>query len=222
MSPTLSPVRVPNVVADSLTIRPLADQLVESLGHDPRSSYVETYWLGILGPSTTWLLRRLVAGLDRTPEGYELSLSETARSLGLGDKGGRHSPFMRALTRLVQFEIAEPRGRELAVRRKLPPLNRRQIIRMPASLQASHAAFLETDSRRPPFEQVRERSRQLALSLVALGEDVESTERQLLRWQFHPALCREAALWAWEHHSAGGVVGGASGAGGAGGEGPAA
>ncbi len=34
----------------SLTIRPWPDSVIDSLGHDPRSHYVETYWLGILGP----------------------------------------------------------------------------------------------------------------------------------------------------------------------------
>jgi hypothetical protein len=190
----------PATSTDSLLIRPLHDEVVDTLGFDPRSSYVETYWLGILGPSTTWLLRRLVAGLERSPTGYELPLAETARCLGLGDRGGRHSPFMRALTRLVQFEIAEPRGRQLSVRRKVPPLNKRQIAALPASLQAEHLAMQQAALDHPPFEQLRRRSQQLALSLLELGEDLEATERQLLRWKFHPALARESAAWAWERH----------------------
>jgi hypothetical protein len=209
----------PATSTDSLLIRPLHDEVVDSLGFDPRSSYVETYWLGILGPSTTWLLRRLVAGLERSPSGYELPLAETARCLGLGDRGGRHSPFMRALTRLVQFEIAEPRGRQLSVRRKVPPLNKRQIAALPASLQSEHLALQQAAIDRPPFEQLRRRSRQLALSLLELGEDLEAAERQLLRWKFHPALARESAAWAWDRHqqalaAAGGesavAIGGAS------------
>src|ERR1700737_3809511 len=95
---------------DLLTIRPWPDDVIDALGFDPRSAYVEAYWLGILGPSTTWLFRRLVAGLDRSPEGFELPLAETARQLGLGDRGGRHSPFLRAITRTVQFDLARPAG----------------------------------------------------------------------------------------------------------------
>lgn len=38
--------------AGPLTIRPWPDDVIDSLGHDPRSHYVETYWLGILGPPT--------------------------------------------------------------------------------------------------------------------------------------------------------------------------
>ena len=49
----------PRVFLEStLPIRPWPDPLIEALGFDPRSAYVEQYWLGILGPSTTWLLRR--------------------------------------------------------------------------------------------------------------------------------------------------------------------
>lgn len=187
--------------AGSLAIRPWPDDVIDSLGHDPRSAYVETYWLGILGPSTTWLLRRLVAGLEASPAGFDLPLAETARCLGLGDKGGRNSPFMRALTRLVQFDLAQPHGDPvLAVRRKVPPLNRRQVLRLPAVLQAQHQALQEADLRVPALEAMRRRGRQLALSLLELGEDLEAAERQLLRWRYHPALARESAAWAWDRH----------------------
>jgi hypothetical protein len=42
--------------SDTLLIRPWPDEVIDALGFDPRSPYVETYWLGILGPSTTWSL----------------------------------------------------------------------------------------------------------------------------------------------------------------------
>lgn len=190
----------------TLAIEAWPDPVIDALGHDPRSLYVETYWLGTLGPSTTWLLRRLAAGLESEPGGFELDLAETARCLGLGDRGGRHSPFRRAIERLVQFDMAHRRGSQaLAVRRKLPPLNRRQVGRLPSSLQAAHLALQEAEAKLPPAEHFRRRSRQLALSLVQLGEDLEATERQLVRWRFHPVLAREAASWAWERHQ--GVLG---------------
>jgi len=40
--------------------------------------------LGILGPSTTWLLRRLAAGLEASPDGFDLPLADTAQALGPG------------------------------------------------------------------------------------------------------------------------------------------
>ena len=38
---------------DALQIRPWPDPVIDTVGHDPRSHYVEEFWLGILGPSTT-------------------------------------------------------------------------------------------------------------------------------------------------------------------------
>ena len=190
-----------DLTTDSLHIRPWPDPVIDVVGHDPRSAYVERFWLGILGPSTTWLLRRLATGLEASPAGFDLPLSETARSLGLGDQGGRHSPFMRALARCCKFDLAEPRPEgALAVRRKLPPLNRRQVMRLPASLQAEHRQLVDANLRTPAAEQMRRRGCQLALSLFELGEDRESVERQLLDWRYHPIMAREAAAWAFERH----------------------
>jgi hypothetical protein len=204
MTTTAAPIRKPAppvFPADSLTIRPWPDPVIDVVGIDPRSSYVETFWLSVLGPSTTWLLRRLVNGLEASPAGYELDLADTARQLGLGDKGGRNSPFVRALTRCVQFDLAQLHDtRSLAVRRKLPPLNRRQVAHLPGVLQELHRDWQEEQLGTRGVEAMRRRSRQLALSLLELGDDLETTERQLLRWRFHPAMAHESAAWAWARH----------------------
>jgi hypothetical protein len=180
----------------SLTIVPWADPVIDALGHDPRSRYVETYWLAVLGPSTTWLLRRLAFRLEAEPDGFFLNLPETARSLGLGAKGGRHSPFVRTLGRCVDFGLAKVDSHNsLAVRRRLPPLNRRQVLHLPESLQRSHRQWEDAQLRVGEAAQ-RQRSRQLALSLSRLGEDQEAVERQLREWRFSPAVAQEAAAWA--------------------------
>lgn len=192
---------LPELTADHVRIVAWSDPVIDAVGHDPRSAYVETFWLGVLGPSTTWLIRRLAAGLDEAPEGFDLPLGDTARSLGLGGEG-RHSPFVRALGRCVQFDLAQPDGDAvLAVRRRLPPLNRRQLVRLPESVQLAHQRHVEADLATPPLEKMRRRSRRLALSLLELGETLEETERQLLRWRFHPSLCHESARWAWDRHT---------------------
>ena len=182
----------------TVRIAPWPDPIIDSLGLDPRSSYVETYWLGTLGPSTTWLLRRLAHGLERDPSGFELDMPNCARELGLGDKGGRHSPFSRSLSRLAQFEIArwQPADRTLEVRRRVPPLNRRQVMHLPDDLRNRHDRWQARQLDAPPAEVVRRRCRGLALALIGTGEDRESTERQLLKWGYHPALCYESTGWA--------------------------
>jgi hypothetical protein len=152
-----------------LHIRPWSDDVVDKLGFDPRSSYVEDFWLGILGPSTTWLLRRLAAGFDYSPGGFGLDLAETARSLGLGDRSGQHSPFVRSLNRTVQFGLAQVSGpEELSVRRRIPPLNRAQLLRLSPALQARHAAWPGEQLAMPAAEQQR-RASQLVLSTVQRG-----------------------------------------------------
>lgn len=42
----------PSPAPTHLHVRPWADTVVDRLGHDPRSAYVEAFWLGILGPLT--------------------------------------------------------------------------------------------------------------------------------------------------------------------------
>jgi hypothetical protein len=188
---------------ERLAISTWADPVIDELGHDPRSAYVERFWLGILGPSTVWLLRRLADGLDAEPEGYVLDLPDTARALGLGMRGGRHSPFLRSVERVCRFGAGRWQGpEELAVRRKLAPLTRTQLERLPPVLQAEHQAWLERDTPPASAAELRDRAHQLALSLLELGEDAAGTERQLHRWRFHPALAHEAVDWALRQREA--------------------
>jgi hypothetical protein len=172
------------------------------VGHDPRSVYVERFWLGILGPSATWLVRHLVDRLDRAPDGYHLDLDECATALGLGRRPGAQGVFPRTLARCCQFGATRlVDAGTLQVRRRLPPLTRRQIARLPESLRDDHARWMDT----PPAaiaDDMRDRARRLALSLVELGEDGPGTERQLHRWRFHPALASEATAWALDRHVA--------------------
>jgi hypothetical protein len=119
------------------------DDVVDANGHDPRSDYVERFWLGILGPSTTWLLRSLAWGLESYPDGFELHLADTAKALGLGDRLGRQSPFVRALSRLCQYDLAAMNEADLslAVRRRVPWLSRRMVIALPPGLRAEHTQW---------------------------------------------------------------------------------
>jgi hypothetical protein len=202
-APVLDPV-------ETLTVVPWPDPVIDAVGHHPCSPYVENFWLPVLGPSTTFLLRHLVTGLEAAADedGFELPLAVTARRLGLGEKGGRHGPFLRSVARLVQFELAElDDGDEiaattLAVRRRVPPLNRRQVVRLPELLQAAHVRWQEEQLRTPPVEQLRRRSRQLALTYLETGLGMDETERQLLRLNYHPAMAYESTRWAVQRHEA--------------------
>jgi hypothetical protein len=160
---------------------------------------VEQYWLGILGPSTTWLLRRVSYGLEAHPDGFVLDLADTAHALGLGDRMGKNSPFRRALHRLAKFELARPHGPEgLAVRTRIPPLPLRHIQRLPPSLQESHRLW-QANQRLTPFEQMRRRAHDLAARLAQSGCEQSEIERELWAQHFHPSLAFESAAGAVGH-----------------------
>ena len=153
-----------------LHVRPWPDDVVDRAGYDPRSPYAEDFWLPVLGPSTLWLLRRFAAGFDYSPDGFDLDLKETARSLGLSDRADRGSPFLRALNRTVQFGMAKLTGpEELAVRRRLPPLSHRQVTRLSPALRERHAAWQAGQLVRAADGRADQRGGEFALSPVELG-----------------------------------------------------
>jgi hypothetical protein len=164
---------------DSLIVLPWPDPVVDAVGHDPRSPYVEHFWLGILGPSTTWLLRRMAAAFDTEPDGFELDLQETAGALGLSATNGRHSPFARTLQRSVQFGLAQPHSRGLSVRRKLPPLSHRQLARLPAGVQSLHQRWVDAASAGDMGTSAR--ARLVARALLAGGDPPPTAEEHLTR-----------------------------------------
>lgn len=185
---------------DRLRIVAWPDPVIDLLGHEPRSGYVERFWLPILGPTTTLLLRRLAAGFDGAPDGFDLPTLETAAALGLGSRGGRNSPFLRALGRAAKFKIIRlDLPDTLAVRRHVPPLTRTQVARLPEALRSEHEEWQAAVQPKPGIDHQRRRARRLALSLIELGEPDEAVERQLHRWQLHPAVAHEALTWARDH-----------------------
>ena len=182
---------------DHLRITHWDDPLVEAVGHDPRSAYVERYWLALLGPSTTFLIRRIAGELEAHPDGFDLPLEETANAIGLGLRGGLSGPFYRALARTGQFSITKANGpSELAARTMLQTLTLHQVDRLPPMLKEEHAAWVASTTATPDVHQVRTRARRLALSLLELGEPPDAAELQLHRWKVHPGLAHEALRWA--------------------------
>lgn len=185
----------------SLRVEAWPDALIDTLGHDPRSAYVERFWLGVLGPSTLWLIRRIVAELENTPEGFDLDLDETAGALGLRNNGGKHSAFARSLGRTCQFGLAKVADiNVLAVRRRIPPLTQGQLRKLPLGVQLEHRALAERHVDRSRDEQIMSRAVNVALSLISNGDDRETARLQLERWDFESEVAASAASAAWTKH----------------------
>lgn len=172
-----------------VTVRPWVDPVVDDDGFDARSRYVETFWLGVLGPTATWLIRRLVAGFAAEPDGYELDLDVTARAMGLRFAPGRTSPFSRALERCVMFGVAHPISGGLAVRRRIPEISSRHLRRMPDDVQAAHQAWTRTTI---SFDELH-RAHRLATTMVDLGDDPSVIEHHLVALGVRDAVASEAA-----------------------------
>jgi hypothetical protein len=190
----------PNELAEVVSVEPWADPVIDQVGHDPRSSYAERYWLPVLGPSGVLLLRHLARRFDEAPRGFQVPTDELAAALGMGSRRGPSAAFYRTVERLGAFGFVQLTGAgSLRVRRRLPPLTRRQLQRLPQGLQDTHDEWVSCAP--TPGTELMRRARALALSLLELGEDDEQTERQLHRWRFHPAVAHDALSWATSEHA---------------------
>src|SRR4051794_10419407 len=146
----------------AIRVTPWPDPVLDVLGHDPRSWYAETFWLPTLGPTALLLMRHLADRFERTPEGVDLPVADTAAALGLGNREGNSSPLMRSLARLRQFELAQiENDTTITVRRSLPPVHRRHVRRLPSALQAEHEEWM-AGQRAAPVELARRRAQRIA------------------------------------------------------------
>jgi hypothetical protein len=160
----------------AVRVMPWHDPVVDRRGHDPRSVYVEQFWLGVLGPTATWLMRRLVSGFDRQPDGYDLDVAAVARSLGLSVSKGMASPFNKAVTRCVMFGLVQRRSDAWLVRRRVPLVSQRHLGRLPDEVQSQHNAWTATTIHIDALA----RAHALAAAMVAAGDDRGLLEPQLV------------------------------------------
>lgn len=185
---TPQPTRLP-----PLLVVPWADPVCDQLGLDPRSAYVERFWLPLLGPTSTWLLRRFAVEFDRQPDGFSLETEEAARSIGIGTKGGRSGPFHRAIDRCVRFGCIQHSDHGiLAVRRRMPPLSGAQVQRLPRRLRDGHDEWQRERRRRGPNPADDAHATRLARSLLDVGASAADVEDQLRRWGFDDTAARRA------------------------------
>jgi hypothetical protein len=185
--PSRSPQPEPAALPPRVRVIPWVDPVVDRRGHDPRSAYVELFWLGVLGPTATWLLRRLVAGFDAQPDGYELDVPATARALGLSVAKGVASPFAKAVKRCMMFGVAHHVSDGWAVRRRVPVIPQRHLVRLPDDLQAAHSDWASSTVDLDSLE----RGRALALAMIESGDDRAMVEPQLIAVGVPPPAAAE-------------------------------
>ena len=104
--------------------------------------YLEQCWAPIIGPTSVLLLRRLPT-LWRQDLSIEVDVADLAHSLGLGRSTGSSGPMRRTLSRIATFGFAAASGDvDLDVYTEAPPLNQRQLDRVPAWTRDRHHDLL--------------------------------------------------------------------------------
>lgn len=126
---------------ETFVLVPWIDPVVDTVGFPPHHPYVELLWLPVVGPSATWLYRRLGHLAARRPDGTTIRLADLACSVGVGPATGPTSTVQRSLRRVVRFGLASWHGR-LAVRTTVPPLSQHHLARLTGDLQAAHRSLV--------------------------------------------------------------------------------
>ncbi len=184
----------PDLPTPTVEVEAWSDPVVDALGFDPRSEYVERCWLPVLGPSTVLFLRRMADALDQQPNGFTLDLVETAQALGVGMRGGKNAPMLRTIERSCRFGAVRHQGPgAIAVRRRLAPLTRVQAERLPRSSFTEHEQWVTRPKKSPTFAEVQQWARDVANALAEQGASVDEIEHRLQVKQFHPAVAFDAA-----------------------------
>lgn len=125
-----------------IAVVPWTDPVIDRLGAAVRSRYVERFWLPVLGPTCTWVMRYIDLRLEESPTGVILDLAETARAVGVPTNSPHKGSLIRAMNRCVMFGLAQPVGTVLAVRRFVPLLPRKHLEQLTPTHRRAHRRWL--------------------------------------------------------------------------------
>lgn len=110
------------------------------------SPYVETFWLPSLGPSSTWLLRKLAAGLQGR-QTFVVLMPDLARHIGLSPSLS-NGPLVKTMGRLERLKMIRPTAiNHWKVRCILPGVPFATLSHLPPALQSLHEVWLATEGR---------------------------------------------------------------------------
>lgn len=130
---------------EQITIVKWVDPVIDAVGVPVDGCYAEKYWLPVLGPTATWMARRLASSL--ADDAVTLDMAELGSALGVGIGTGANCPLVRALARLCRFGVARDLDDSYQVRTMLGPVPRSQLKRLPAALQSDHSALMRAQAR---------------------------------------------------------------------------
>ena len=100
-------------------------------------------WLPVIGPSSTWLLRRLSGWSLASPDGLRVVLPELSESLGLGWSAGPNSSLQRSMRRLMMFGLSRWADGAFEVATMVPAISDRQLSRLSSGLVRAHDRMIE-------------------------------------------------------------------------------
>lgn len=108
-------------------------------GVDPRSRYVDHYWIPTLGPTSVCLARALMRMIARSGDLIEVHVDHLVAVLGLGPDGA--GAVTRSLQELFAVDVLTmgPEG-EVLVRSQFPYLTAAQVADLPGALATAHRA----------------------------------------------------------------------------------
>ena len=126
-----------------LSVTAWRDPTVEAIGHRPGSPYVETVWLTVLGPASTWGWQRLARIAAASTSAVTIDAAELAAGLGLGTSLGRNAPISRTLARLEAFGTLRRSGDTLGVRLALPDVPEHRAAKLCTAARLGHRRFAQ-------------------------------------------------------------------------------
>lgn len=154
--------------------------------------------MSVLGPSSVLFLRLAARELDTLPDEDDhlvLDLSQAARRLGLGFKGGRHSALMRTIGRCCTFGMARRSDPDvLQVRTAIPPVPAHFYDRLSEGQRAEVVAWSRTHEGHKTSDS---EARLLASCLLNMGHGLHESAERLVMMNVRLDTAHKAVAWAW-------------------------
>jgi hypothetical protein len=151
-------------------------------GFAARSSYAETFWLPVLGPSSLVLACSVTAGFDTQHGAFEITIDDQAAAIGLSP-----GQLRRVIERLISFGLAKRTPAAVVLRTHWPVIERGALHQLPAPLRRLHGDwFLLCDALNP--DDVTNR----CLWLLAVAAHARGTSPVEVDASLRRLLCNDA------------------------------